>query len=530
MALTKVTEGIRTLGTDEVIATNIATDAVTTGKILDNNVTVAKIAGSAAAAADTFLKKDGTWAEASTDTTQIESDIALLGFKVAVAGSMGKYNLIDQTEDAFMDDTGIDASASTNEIRNAANYYSGGTTSSVTATGGATSVVGDYTFHYFTANGDFITDATQPIEVLLVAGGGGGGKHSGGGGAGGGVVYQASRTIAAGTHAFVMGLGGAGRHTGTYPSDPGGVGATGQDSTFNTLTAKGGGGGAGNGVAPGAGGSGGGSTRVLGSGGASNQSSQSGDSGTYGFGFAGGAGTHSGVPYPAAGGGGAGAVGGNTTASAAGAGGAGKYIASFAAFGVSGNFAGGGGGQVQDNGNYGAGGLGGGARGSNNASGNDGMGRNGLANTGGGGGGSQYNGAPSGNTASGGSGTLILKRSTIASFVSNLTLQSNATTAETTPTKGDIVMTYTTAGGGSTTVGTDLTAEVSADDGSTWTDMGLVAGDIQGTTGGHTIISKHNVTISSTITAPYKMRYRIKTLNQAAAKETRIQAVSLGWS
>ena len=47
----------------------------------------------------------------STDTTQIESDIALLGFKVAVAGSMGKYNLINQTEDAFMDATGIDASA-----------------------------------------------------------------------------------------------------------------------------------------------------------------------------------------------------------------------------------------------------------------------------------------------------------------------------------------------------------------------------------------------------------------------------------
>ena len=64
MALTKVTEGIRTLGTDEVIATNIATDAVTTGKILDDNVTIAKIAGSAAAAADTFLKKDGTWVAA----------------------------------------------------------------------------------------------------------------------------------------------------------------------------------------------------------------------------------------------------------------------------------------------------------------------------------------------------------------------------------------------------------------------------------------------------------------------------------
>ena len=124
----------------------------------------------------------------------------------------------------------------------------------------------------------------------------------------------------------------------------------------------------------------------------------------------------------------------------------------------------------------------------------------------------------------------MLRRPTSSLVISDMTLVSEFTEAEAAPTKGDLVMTYTTVGGGSTTVGTDLTAEVSADDGSTWTDLGLVTGDIQGTTGGHTIISKHDVTISSTITAPYKMRYRIKTLNQAAAKETRIQAVSLGWS
>ena len=111
-----------------------------------------------------------------------------------------------------------------------------------------------------------------------------------------------------------------------------------------------------------------------------------------------------------------------------------------------------------------------------------------------------------------------------------MTLESLATEAEAAPTKGDLVMTYSTTGGGSTTVGTDLTAEMSADDGGTWTDLGLVAGDIEGTTGGHTIITKHNVTISSTITAPYKMRYRVKTMNQSTSKDTRIQAVALGWS
>ena len=40
---------------------------------LDGNVTIAKIAGSAAASADTFLKKDGTWAEAGGGGTSWQS-------------------------------------------------------------------------------------------------------------------------------------------------------------------------------------------------------------------------------------------------------------------------------------------------------------------------------------------------------------------------------------------------------------------------------------------------------------------------
>ena len=62
------------------------------------------------------------------------------------------------------------------------------------------------------------------------------------------------------------------------------------------------------------------------------------------------------------------------------------------------------------------------------------------------------------------------------------------------------------------------------------TDCAIGAGDTQGTTGGHTIVTKNNVTITSTITSPYNMVYRIKTLVQSAVMETRIHAVSLGWS
>ena len=49
---------------------------------------------------------------------EVTDDIALLGFKIAANGTLAKYNLVDQTVDAFEDASGIDASASTGETRN----------------------------------------------------------------------------------------------------------------------------------------------------------------------------------------------------------------------------------------------------------------------------------------------------------------------------------------------------------------------------------------------------------------------------
>ena len=120
-----------------------------------------------------------------------------------------------------------------------------------------------------------------------------------------------------------------------------------------------------------------------------------------------------------------------------------------------------------------------------------------------------------------------MKRLTVNLANANLTLVSNATTAQAAPTKGDLVFTYTN-GSGTAVVGTNITADYSADNGSTWTDFGILPADVQGTTGGHTIVTKNNVTLTST--SGTSMRYRIKTLVQGAALETRIQAVSLGWS
>jgi hypothetical protein len=108
-----------------------------------------------------------------------------------------------------------------------------------------------------------------------------------------------------------------------------------------------------------------------------------------------------------------------------------------------------------------------------------------------------------------------------------MTLVSTATTAEAAPTKGDIVFTFTN-GAGTNVLGTDITVEYSADNGSTWTDFSIGPSDLQGTTGGHTIVAKHDVSLTST--SGTSMKYRIKTLNQSVSQYANIHAVSLGWS
>ena len=275
MALTKVTEGIRTLGTGEVAIGNIS--------------------GSAAASAGTFLKQDGTWAEVATDTTTIEDDIALLGFKVAANGAFGKYNLVDQTQDAFMDATGIDASESTGETRNAANYYSGVSGAPITATGGTETIDGLYTIHSFTASGagTFTTDTTQSVDLLVVAGGGAGGYYCGGGGGAGGYISTIGHSVTAGSHSITVGAGGPGISSSTY--------SNGLNSQFGAMTAAVGGGG---------GGSYSSSVGQSGGSGGGNFTTSAGGAGTAGQGYAGGTGVAV-SSQCAGGGGGAGAVGGN---------------------------------------------------------------------------------------------------------------------------------------------------------------------------------------------------------------------------
>jgi len=127
MALTKVKSGMRTLATDEITATEIAANAVGSSEIAAGAVAASEIASTFDISSKTVtLPAASVTAHVTqTDTTGIEDDIALLGFRVASNGSLAKYNLVDQVVDVFQDTSGVDTSASTNEVRNAAKYYSG---------------------------------------------------------------------------------------------------------------------------------------------------------------------------------------------------------------------------------------------------------------------------------------------------------------------------------------------------------------------------------------------------------------------
>ena len=117
MSTLKVNELDTKSGTTITVAagkTLAGTDIIGAAQIADDAVGIAQLAATGTASATTVLYGDNTWkAEPTTDTTNIQDDIALLGFKVAANGSLSKYNLRDQVLDAFTDATGVDAGAST---------------------------------------------------------------------------------------------------------------------------------------------------------------------------------------------------------------------------------------------------------------------------------------------------------------------------------------------------------------------------------------------------------------------------------
>ena len=481
------------------------------------------------------------------DDDVLQSNIAMLGFKVATNGSLVRYNLVDQAIDEFNDTSGVDASASTNEARSltAPYYYYGGGAGTGPTGGASTGTYSHggvtYNFNKFTADTNLVTTDAGTADIFLIGGGGASVGDNGGGGGAGGVIWRPLHAFTGSTtFAIDIGTGGVGAAGGSSS----GVGA---DTTLatTTLVAKGCGYGGSNAVVGGAGGSGGGGGRLTGATpGATTQSSQSGDSGTYGFGFAGGTGRDN-AEGPGGGGGGAGAVGADGASGTVGNGGAGKsdfvnssatettaFLLALTAGTDSSNVAtsgsssgtlyigGGGSGGTQDRPEHSSGGTGG--VGGGGAIGDASNGVTGLANTGSGG-----SGTTSGGTGGSGGTGLAIVRYIASNFISSgadLTLQSTDVTASSSPTYGEFVTLIENAYG-TATLNTDIKGYISRDSGVTFTQGTLVDEGTWGTN--KKILGFHDLTITGS--AGTSMCYKIETLNQSVSKDTRVYATSIGW-
>ena len=391
-------------------------------------------------------------------------NIAALSFKLATADSLSKFNLVDGFSDKYNDATGVDAVASSDEVRDSGNYYSG--KDAVVGSGGTISDVGTDKLHKFAfsqSGTTFSVTASQNVTVtyLVVAGGGagfsgcgGGGSYGGGGGAGG---YRASTFTAVSGTNYTITVGEGGDINSCAMGENGGDSSI-AGSGLTTITATGGGAGGGGNTAGNAGGSGGGSggqgSNTGGGPGAGNTPSTTPAQGTSGGTSEG----DNGDGRAYGGGGGASEAGGVDTG-ASGGDGTSNSITGTATF-----YAGGGGGAgFQNRAGTGTGGDGGGGAGGHQSaaasSGTDGLG---------GGGGGSGDGHAAGN---GGDGVVYLRYGATLGY-EDMTLQSNTFTAQADPTTARIILDEASAAG-TTTADQDIKAYASRDNGSNFTQIPL---------------------------------------------------------
>ena len=139
MAIIKITNaGITGTLVDSQIP-NLAASKITSGELA--NARVADLPTSKITSgtfADARISESSVTQHASTfDDNQIQTNLALLGFKTQINGSVAKYSLQDNVIDEFVDSTGIDTSSSTGE------FISGGVVSGTFSFDGAETLIGD---------------------------------------------------------------------------------------------------------------------------------------------------------------------------------------------------------------------------------------------------------------------------------------------------------------------------------------------------------------------------------------------------
>ena len=465
------------------------------------------------------------------DINNLINNVAMLGFKVAVNGSLARYNLVDQVIDEFNDASGIDAGASTNEILGGsgnAKYYSGSATSNSNTTQTYAYTGSDVTLAL--NNGQTVSGT---IKLWAAAGGTdyspGNSNHRGGAGAFASAVFDYTSD---GTDLiFSVGQGGiSGTKAGSGGNGGGYSGVfLGSKTHGNALIVVGAGGGGGdsagyNGAEGGAFG-GNGSSGYTGGGGG--QQGAGGASGGNPFGGA--------TVLPTAGSALTGGHGGGNQAR--------SQAAAYNGGGIQGQEpggyqGGGGGGAGYYGGGGGAGGNGGSGGGGGSSWYNTGSYWSGTpsstAGNGGTSGGASDSNYPGGGVGSvtagtrnnGGNGAIYVNINVGTLSYNNMTLQSVDATASSVPSTADLIMMIENSAG-TATLNTDIKAYISRDSGANFTQGTLVDEGSWGTSTKR-ILAFHNLDISGQPSGT-AVCYKITTHNQSASKSIRIHAVSHGW-
>ncbi len=450
-----------------------------------------------------LLDTDGDVVSSSLDNvdlSKLEYNQAILAFKIASSNQLAKFSMVDQVIDEYQDDTGIDAGNSTNELTGGsgtAKYYQGGTA------GVLTTVTKSYTG----SNQTWVVPFGVETFTFKAWGAGGAGWIAGGGGG----FIESTITASAGETLNIK-VGGTGTFISGVPScQGGGGGGTGIYRSSTVLAVAGGGGGGSNNAAGGAGGgtTGGssgasGSTYNISTGGTQSASGSVGTGAT-----AGGLGFAAEIPTGSAadtdGGYNGGGGGGGDNANWTGTGGGGGYYGGGSGGTSASTYAGGGGGSSLSNGT------------NTQASGSTGAGQADA----------DYPGSvgDGGYHAVGEHGAAVLKYT--PSVVDNITLQSEATTAESAPTTADLVV-LIEDGAGTATLNTDIKGYISRNGSAFSSAVTFVDEGDWGTN--KRILVARNVDISG-ITSGTSMKYKLTTHNQVASSlETRIHATSLAWA
>ena len=98
MALTKIPGGL--IADSSITSTDILDSTITNAKLAVNPANASNLSSGSVPAAQLTLAPD-------PDLTAQKGDIALLGFKTQANGNLARYNLVDQSVDAFEDASGV---------------------------------------------------------------------------------------------------------------------------------------------------------------------------------------------------------------------------------------------------------------------------------------------------------------------------------------------------------------------------------------------------------------------------------------